>query len=78
MDPYRGEEFKPGKEIAGDTAIYANPNDVNSIANAMEEMYSNDDKRNELIVNCKIRKTAFSWDKAASEVWEILEQNLPC
>ena len=21
MDPYRGEEFKPGKEIAGDTAI---------------------------------------------------------
>jgi len=44
----------------------------------MGEMYSNDDKRNELIANCKIRKTAFSWDKAASEVWEIIEQNLPC
>jgi glycosyltransferase involved in cell wall biosynthesis len=65
-------------EIAGNTAIYANPNDVKSIANAMEEIYSNKEKRNELIANCKIRKTAFSWDKAASEVWEILEQNLPC
>ncbi len=65
-------------EIAGNTAIYANPNDVKSIANAMEKMYSNKEKRNELIANCKIRKTAFSWDKAALEVWEILEQNLPC
>ena len=57
-------------EIAGNTAIYAKPDDVNSIANAMEEMYSNKEKRNELIENCKIRKTAFSWDKAAKEVWE--------
>ena len=65
-------------EIARNTAIYANPNDVNSIANSMGKMYSNKDKRNELIANCKIRKTAFSWDKAASEVWKILEQNLPC
>jgi glycosyltransferase involved in cell wall biosynthesis len=65
-------------EIAGDTAIYANPNDVKSIANAMEEMYTNKEKREKLIENCKLRKTAFSWDKAASEVWEILERNLPC
>ena len=65
-------------EIARNTAIYANPNDVNSIANAMEEIYSNKEKRNELIANCKIRKNEFSWDKAATKVWEILEQNLPC
>ena len=65
-------------EIAGNTAIYANPNDVNSITNAIGEMYSNDNKRNELIANCKIQKKAFSWDRAAAEVWEILEQNLPC
>ena len=63
-------------EIAGNTAIYAKPDDVNSIANAMEEMYSNKEKRNVLIENCKVRKTAFSWDKAAKEVWNVLKQNL--
>ena len=62
-------------EIAGNTAMYAKPNDVNSIVDAMEEMYSNKEKRNELIENCKIRKTAFSWDKAAKEVWNVLKQN---
>ncbi|MBC8265602.1 MAG: glycosyltransferase family 4 protein [Flavobacteriales bacterium] len=65
-------------EIAGNTAIYANPNDIDSIANTMKEMYINNEKREELIENCKIRKNEFSWDKAANEVWEILEQNLPC
>ena len=65
-------------EIAGNTAIYANPNDIDSIANAMKEMYLNKEKREELIENCKIRKNEFSWDKAGTEVWEILEQNLPC
>ncbi len=63
-------------EIAGDTAIYAKPNDIDSIANAMLEMYSNEEKRTELIANCKIRKAKFSWDKAAKEVWGILEENL--
>ena len=65
-------------EIAGNTAIYANPNDVNSIADAMSEMHTNKEKREELIENCKIRKNKFCWDKAANEVWKILEQNLPC
>ena len=44
----------------------------------MKEMYLNKEKREELIENCKIRKNEFSWDKAGTEVWEILEQNLPC
>lgn len=43
-------------EIAGNTAIYANPNDVNSIANAMKEMHENSEKREKLIENCKIKK----------------------
>ena len=63
-------------EIAGNTAIYANPNDINSIANAMQEVYKNSEKREKLIENCKIRKNEFSWDKAADEVWRILASNL--
>jgi hypothetical protein len=41
-------------------------------------MHTNKEKREELIENCKIRKNKFCWDKAANEVWKILEQNLPC
>ncbi len=63
-------------EIAGNTAIYTNPNDVNSIANAMQEVYKNSEKREKLIENCKIRKNEFSWDKAADKVWKILVSNL--
>ena len=63
-------------EIAGNTAIYANPNDLNSIANAMQEMHENSEKREKLIENCKNRKNDFSWDKAADEVWKILASNL--
>ena len=65
-------------EIAKNTAIYVNPNDENDIANAMKEIYFNTEKRTELIENCGIRKTSFSWDKAAEEVWNILEQNFSC
>ena len=63
-------------EIAGNTAIYDNPNDVNSISNTMQEVYKNSEKREKLIENCKIRKNEFSWDKAADEVWKILASNL--
>ena len=63
-------------EIAGNTAIYANPNDLNSIANAMQEIHENSEKREKLIENCKNRKNDFSWDKAAADVWKILALNL--
>ena len=65
-------------EIAGNTAIYINPNEENDIADAMMEMYFNTEKRTELIENCKIRKTVFSWDKAADEVWNILAKSSVC
>lgn len=63
-------------EIAGNTAIYVNPNDLNSIANAMQEIHENSEKREKLIENCKNRKNDFSWDKAAADVWKILALNL--
>ena len=65
-------------EIAENTAIYVNPNDENDIANAMQEMYFNTEKRTELKKNCEVRKASFSWDKAAEKVWNILEQNFSC
>ena len=63
-------------EIAENTAMYTNPNNVNSIANTMREMYENSEKRQALIQNCRRRKKDFSWEKAADEIWKILESSL--
>ena len=63
----------------GNTPMNAlDPNDENDIANAMQEMYFNTEKRTELKKNCEVRKASFSWDKAAEKVWNILEQNFLC
>ena len=63
-------------EIAGNTAIYVNPNDINSIANAMQEICGNTERKQKLIEECKIRKMKFSWETAADQVWKILASNL--
>ena len=65
-------------EIAGNTAIYVNPDNINDIANGMIELSRNRDKRNELIENCKSRKNIFSWDRAAQDIWKIIDKNLKC
>tara|TARA_B100001142_G_C14344419_1_gene659320 strand:+ start:3622 stop:4749 length:1128 start_codon:yes stop_codon:yes gene_type:complete len=65
-------------EIAGDTAVYVNPDDINEIANAMIELSSNNDKRNKLIENCKYRKDIFSWDRAAEDIWRVIDNKLKC
>ena len=65
-------------EIAGDTAVYVNPDDINDISNAMIELSSNSNKRNKLIENCKSRKDIFSWDRAAEDIWKIIENKLKC
>lgn len=63
-------------EIAGNTAIYAHPNSVNSIADAFTELFTNREKRQELSKHCIQRKRLFSWDNAANETWNILEKTL--
>ena len=63
-------------EIAGNTAIYVNPNNINSIANAMQEICGNTERKQKLIEECKIRKMKFSWETAADQVWKILASNL--
>ncbi|MFA7273599.1 MAG: glycosyltransferase family 1 protein [Crocinitomicaceae bacterium] len=59
-------------EVAKDAALYCDPFDVHSIEVALTEMASNDAKRIDLAQKSLERGKAFSWDKAAKEIWEVL------
>jgi glycosyltransferase involved in cell wall biosynthesis len=57
-------------EIAKDAALFADPFSVQSIADAMSEMYLNPKIKQSLIDKGNIRKLDFNWDKTANALWE--------
>jgi glycosyltransferase involved in cell wall biosynthesis len=59
-------------EVAGDAAVYANPYDVNSIADAMLHLASNLQLQKDCIEKGRIRRNLFSWDKTAQRLWECM------
>lgn len=62
-------------EVAGDTAVYCNPSDINSIANALSLMAYDENIRNQLISNCRTQRQKFSWDKTAEKLWQSIEKS---
>lgn len=60
-------------EVAGDAALIVNPNDINSIAEAMHDMATKPEIRARLIAAGKIRRKEFSWDKTAEKLWDLCE-----
>ena len=61
-------------EISGEGALYADPYDVNSICDAMIELYSNPSLRENLIRKGQEQVKKYSWDKTAELVWNAIEQ----
>jgi len=62
-------------EVAGNTAIYVNPDDANSISLGMEQMASDSELRGQLIANCKVQRQMFSWDKTSGKLWDTIAQS---
>ncbi len=56
-------------EIAGNAAIYANPFDIKSIANAFFEMANDVELRKNLVYNTAHISAKYSWDKSANLLW---------
>ena len=50
--------------------LLVNPFEVNDIANAMIELFKNENTRLQLIQNGIQRKENFSWDKSANLLWD--------
>jgi glycosyltransferase involved in cell wall biosynthesis len=61
-------------EVAGDAALYVDPNDVNAIAEAMHQIAVHPEIRQALIEKGRIQREKFSWDISAARLWESIER----
>lgn len=61
-------------EVAGNAALTVDPFSVEAIAEAMNQLYSDDKLRLQLIERGKIRRQDFSWNKTAAALWESIEK----
>lgn len=59
-------------EVAGNSAIYCDPFDTNSIAKGMVELFDNKQLREELSQNGLKRSQEFSWNQSADKVWACI------
>jgi glycosyltransferase involved in cell wall biosynthesis len=62
-------------EVAGEAALQFEPLDADQLSNQMYSVISDDGLRKDLIEKGFRRSKAFSWDKAAEEVYAILKSN---
>ncbi|MEP7373743.1 MAG: glycosyltransferase family 1 protein [Chitinophagaceae bacterium] len=62
------------KEIAGDAALYANPEDHADIADKMMLLYKDETLRNSLVEKGKMVASNFSWGKTADLLWQNIEK----
>lgn len=60
-------------EVVGRAGVCVAPEDVQSIANAMQKIESDVDFRNSLIAEGRIQRKKFSWDISANQIWTLLE-----
>ena len=63
-------------EVAEDAAIYFDPNEPSSMADAMLKIANSSDERTRLIQKGRERIRQFSWDKCALETYAVYERLL--
>jgi len=61
-------------EAGGDAAMYVDPENVNDIAEKMNKLINDKKLREELVEKGKKQVKKFSWEKAAKETLEVLQQ----
>ncbi len=61
-------------EVAGDAALYIDPEDTNDIMQKMKKLLNDKKLRNELIEKGRKQVQKFSWEKTARETLKVLEE----
>ncbi len=61
-------------EVAGNAALLVDPLDENAMASALMRLNTDAELRQELVQKGRERRKAFSWDKAAVDLYEILKK----
>ena len=59
-------------EVAGEAALLCDPTNVESIADAMIQLYSDKDLPQKLIAHSQEQLQKFTWDKTAELLWESI------
>lgn len=63
-------------EVAGDAALLINPFSPNSIAEAMQNIVTSNEIRQDLIMKGRLRRQHFSWQRTADRLWGTIEKVL--
>jgi glycosyltransferase involved in cell wall biosynthesis len=61
-------------EVAGDAALMVDPYNIESIANGMEQLFGDNELRNQLIAKGHIQKKLFSWSRTAQLLWDSINK----
>jgi glycosyltransferase involved in cell wall biosynthesis len=61
-------------ELAGESARYVDPLDVNDIANGLRALLQDERERSRLAEEGRERSLGFRWETAADSVWAILQE----
>ena len=64
------------QEIAGDAALYADPDDIDGIAEQMKRIYKDETLRSELVRKGLERSQQYNWDLAAAHCWKAIEATI--
>ena len=64
-------------EIAGKSAIYCDPLNIQDISEGMLNLATHPDLRKALVSEGRIRRASFSWDLTADKVWKSLVKIIP-
>ncbi len=64
------------QEVAGDAALFADPQDYNDIAAKMILLYKDENLRTDLIRKGKLQEQQYSWDKAAALLWNCIQKTV--
>jgi glycosyltransferase involved in cell wall biosynthesis len=60
-------------EVVGDAAILVNPESIEDIADAMQQIFVDENLREKLIEHGRIQRAKFDWDKTADIVYRALK-----
>lgn len=71
--PVVTSDRSPMKEIAGRAALFANPNDPDSISKSLEALLTNKKLSSKLSLSGKKNVLNFTWDKSAKKLKEVFD-----
>lgn len=72
--PVACSDIEPLREVAGDAALFFPPGDQRGIAQALDQITSDESLRARLSIAARRRATRFTWPEAASRTLAVLEE----